>query len=379
MLAVLNYLLIFITLIYFITLFIFFIGLFFPNKKRQTKQYDVSVVIAARNEEKNIVNIISDLMNQTYPSHRYEVIIVDDHSNDRTLELGQQIAAGHSNIKILRIFDNDPEIISAKKNAIFQGIKRSRGEIILTTDADCRVQPQWIEIMVSYFTEDVGMVVGFSQLGKSGEKRRLFEQLQAIDFLALLSAAQGSLNVNYPLAATGQNFAYRREAFEQVGGFKEIGHRISGDDVLLLQLVHKKTNWKICFAPAKQAFNYSLPEKTFQKLINQRKRWASNGSYQLKLNMGFFLIVVNTFLMNVIPLIYLLAFLILSKNLIVVFGCLLIKFLIEFLIVFKGAVVYHRKDLIKYYPIWIILQIPYVVFVGLMGNIGRFVWKDRKG
>jgi cellulose synthase/poly-beta-1,6-N-acetylglucosamine synthase-like glycosyltransferase len=152
--------------------------------------------------------------------------------------------------------------------------------------------------MVSYFTDDVGMVVGFSQMGLKREKRSVFEQLQAIDFLALLSAAQGSLNFNYPLAATGQNLAYRKVAFQQVGGFDEIGHRLSGDDVLLLQLIFRKTNWKICFAPDKRAFNSTLPEKTFTGFINQRKRWASNGSYQFKLNKGFLLIVVNTFLIN---------------------------------------------------------------------------------
>jgi len=378
MLVILDYFLVITTSIYFITLFIFFIGLFFPNKKRQTKLYNVSVVIAARNEEKNISNILSDLINQTYPSEIFEVIVVDDHSTDRTAEIVSQIAADYSNIKIIKAQKDNTGRLVAKKNAIYQGIKNSSGEIILSTDADCRIQAGWIETMVSYFMEDVGMVVGFSQLGKKGEKRSLFEQLQAIDFLTLLSAAQGALNVHYPLASTGQNLAYRKEAFEQVGGFKEIGHRISGDDVLLLQLIYKKTNWKIRFAPSPKSFNYSLPEKTLRKFSNQRKRWASNGSYQFKLNKGFFLIVINTFLINLLLLIYLPVFLILSKNPAVALSCLFFKFLIEFLIILKGVQVYNRKDLIKYFPVWTALQIPYVVIVGLLGNIGKFVWKGRE-
>lgn len=374
----LNYLLIIISSIYFIVLFVFFIGLFFPNKKRQPSQHKVTVIIAARNEEKNIANILTDLINQTYPRYKYEVIIVDDHSTDRTVEVAQQIAADNSNIKILRVKDDSTGQLKAKKNAIYQGITSSSGEIILTTDADCRVEPEWIETMVSYFTEEVGMVVGFSQMGKRGVKRSLFEQLQAIDFLALLSAAQGSLNFNYPLAATGQNLAYRKEAFEQVGGFRDIGNRISGDDVLLLQLINKKTDWKIRFAPDQKTFNYTSPESTFKQFSNQRKRWASNGSYQFKLNKGFFIIVFNTFLINFLILTYLPILLILSKNLNIALSCLFFKFIIELLIILKGALVYARTDLIKCYPLWVILQIPYVVIVGLMGNIGKFVWKGRK-
>ena len=378
MLVMLDYFLVITTSIYFITLFIFFSGLFFRNKKHQTKLYNVSVVIAARNEEKNIPHVLSDLIKQTYPSEIFEVIVVDDHSTDRTAEIVSQIAANYSNIKIIKAQQDNTGRLVAKKNAIYQGIKNSNGEIILSTDADCRIQPWWIETMVSYFLEDVGMVVGFSQLGKKGEKRSLFEQLQAIDFLTLLSAAQGALNVHYPLASTGQNLAYRKEAFEQVGGFKEIGHRISGDDVLLLQLIYKRTNWKIRFAPSPKSFNYSLPEKTLQKFSNQRKRWASNGSYQFKLNKGFFLIVINTFLINLLLSIYLPFFLVLSKNPAVTLSCLFVKFLIEFLIILKGVQVYNRKDLIKYFPVWAVLQIPYVVIVGLLGNIGKFVWKGRE-
>ncbi len=266
----------------------------------------------------------------------------------------------------------------AKKNALNQGIQQSRGEIILSTDADCHVKPTWIEMMVSYFTDDVGMVVGFSQLGTKGKSYSLFEKLQAADFLSLMAAAQGSLNLGCPLAASGQNVGYRKAAFHAVGGFKKIKNRISGDDVLLLQLIRRCTNWKIKFAPLPNAFNWTEPEKTLKSFLNQRKRWASNGSYQVKLNLGFFLFILSTFLMNLIVIFGTPIYIFMFHSMGLPIGCVLIKFFIEFLLTLKGATVYQRRDLLKYFPIWMILQVPYVIFTGLMGSLGHFIWKDRK-
>ena len=366
------------TIIYCCVLLIFLLGLFFPNEMRQSEQFTVSVIIAARNEEDNISDILNDLALQTYPDDKFEVIVVNDNSNDNTSNIIQKFVDNYPFIKQVHAKLDDSGILTAKKNAIYQGIKQSNGELILTTDADCRVQKKWIETIVSYFIENVGMVVGFSQLGKKGEHYSIFEQLQAVDFLALLSGAQGSLNFNFPLAATGQNLAYRRKAFDQVDGFKKIGHRMSGDDVLLLQLINKKTNWKIRFAEDTQSFNYTFAEKSFKSFLNQRLRWASNGSYQFILNKVFFLIVLNTFLINLLLSLTIPAAFFFTLNLFSILSCVGFKLFFELLIVLKGAQVYGRKDLIKYFPIWAILQIPYIICAGFLGNIGKFVWKGRR-
>jgi len=336
------------------------------------------VVVAARNEETNIGNLLSELVDQTYPRSNYEVIIVNDDSEDRTGEIIDRFARKYRHVKHVAAVPDRETGLTAKKNALNQGIWQSRGEIILSTDADCHVAQTWIETIVSYFTDEVGMVVGFSQLGDREYPYTFFERLQAIDFLSLMSAAQGSINLGYPLAASGQNIAFRREAFEAVGGYEKIKHRISGDDVLLLQLIRKYTNWKIKFASSDRAFNWTRPEKTVRSFLNQRKRWASNGSYQIKQNIGFFLFIVCVFLVNLIMVaatpIYLLAY----HSITIPLVCLAAKLSIEFLIIFRGAVIYHRQDLLKYFPVWAVIQMPYVVFAGLVGSLGNFIWKDRK-
>jgi len=366
------------TILYSITSLIFLAGTFRINKKTQSFKTLVSVVIAARNEEHTIVNVLTDLIKQTYPHDYYEVIVVDDQSTDNTAKIVSDLARDNPFIRLLTSQEDENGLIKAKKNAIQQGIKASRGEIILSTDADCRVKSTWIETLVSYFTDDVGMVVGFSQIGRPGERQTFFEQLQAIDFLALLTAAQGSLNLNMPLAATGQNIAYRKCTFDEIGGFKEIGHRISGDDVLLLQLIHRNTKWNIRFAPHQDSFNYTYGEKSVLRFLSQRNRWASNGSYQLKLNKLFFLILLNTFMMNVLMLFSILFSLILPQQVPLILGSLLIKMMVEFAVILRGAAIYQRRDLIRYFPLWSLLEIPYIVLIGTTGNFGKFRWKGRK-
>ncbi len=373
-----NFLFGLITGIYFGILLFFLIGLFFPNKNQTSKNYRVSVIVAARNEEKNIGNLLSKLVNQIYPAELFEIIIVNDGSVDRTDEIVNRFAKEFDNVKHLHAIPNIETGLIAKKNALNQGIQQSTGEIILSTDADCHVKSTWIETMVSYFTDDVGMIVGFSQLGNVQNRYSLFEQLQAVDFLSLMAAAQGSLNFGCPLAASGQNIAYRKAAYDAIGGFEKIKNRISGDDVLLLQLIRKYTKWKIKFASSPKAFNWTEPENTLKSFLNQRKRWASNGSYQVKLNLGFFFFILSVFLMNLFMLFGTPIYILTCHSIKVPVFCLLTKILIEFLITFKGAILYHRLDLLKYFPVWTMLQIPYVIFTGLLGSLGHFIWKDRK-
>jgi cellulose synthase/poly-beta-1,6-N-acetylglucosamine synthase-like glycosyltransferase len=364
------------TSIYSIGLLCFFIGLFFPNKERHDKRYSVSVVIAVRDEEENIGLLLSDLVNQTYPNNLFEVIVVNDHSEDGTVRVVEEFVQKASNIRLIHATETEKRL-TPKKNALYQGIKRSRGEIVLTTDGDCRVLPTWVETMVSYFRPDGGMVVGFSQLGHAGGKRAIFQQLQAVDFLSLMAAAQGALNLGWPLAASGQNLAYRRSTFDEVGAFSRIGHRVSGDDVLLLQLIRKRTSWKIRFAASEQAFNVSQPENKLSDLLNQRKRWASNGSYQFILNKPFFLYVLATFLVNLCLLAAVPICCLTSAGVLIPLSCLMVKFIVEGLIIIKGCHVYHRFDLMKIFPLWFVFQIPYVIVVGIIGSLGGFAWKKR--
>ena len=364
------------TIIYVLVSLLFILGMFIKRSGSNKIKYTVSVIVAARNEEKNVSQLLVDLSHQTYPKDYYEVIIVNDGSNDKTEQIVTEFAQNHKNFYLVTITDI-PAGYSPKKFALQTAVRHSKGELILTTDADCRVKSTWIESMISFFTPSVGMVLGFSQLGRKRDKHSFFQRLQAFDFLQLMAAAAGSCSLGFPLAATGQNLAYRKSAFQQVGGYEQVAHRISGDDVLLLQLIRRSTKWRIVFAHSSHTFNSSQPQKTLKGLINQRTRWASNASYQVLFNKPFFMYLVLVFLLNFSFFIGVPIGLLTHIRSSSVFGCLLIKIAAEFVVAICAGYHFNRPDLLKYLPVWSLLHIPYVVISGLLGVFGKFNWKER--
>lgn len=337
----------------------------------------VTVIIAARNEEKNIGAILGDLVQQRYSSDLYEVIVANDHSTDGTAKVVGAVSRQHANVRLLNI-GNIPPHFSPKKWAIQTAIEKATGDIILATDADCRVGATWIETMLSFFEPDVGVVIGFSQFGAKGEKQNCVESFQAFDFVTLMGVAVGSTNLGLPMAASGQNLGYRKSIFQAIGGYERVAHRVSGDDVLLLQLFRKFTSTKIVFAAHPAAYAVSQPEPTVKDFINQRKRWASNGSIQLSLNFGFFLYLTQVLLFNAALLFGIPAAIITGQHLGTLLICLAARVLLEFTIALKSALYFQRTDLLKYFPLWFLVQIPYIVGVGLAGTFGKFRWKERE-
>ena len=336
----------------------------------------VSVVVAARNEEAFIGDCLASLVRQTCPADRYEVVVADDDSEDGTRDIVRAFAARHANVRLVTPGPEDAGL-RAKKRPMNAGIRESRGEILLTTDADCRVPPTWVASTVAHFAPDVGAVVGFSQVARS-RSGGWVERLQGIDFLALMSAAAGALGVGVPLAASGQNLAYRRSLFEAAGGFREIGRRASGDDVLLLQLMRRARQGRIVFNTDPGAFVETHRTESLTGLVRQRLRWASNGASQARLNPPFFLYISAVFLSNLLIPLTLIAGLIRDASVTVPFACGIVKTLAEFAVLLCGASAFRRFDLLRAFPLWAALQPFYIVFVGLFGSVGRFAWKGRR-
>jgi cellulose synthase/poly-beta-1,6-N-acetylglucosamine synthase-like glycosyltransferase len=336
----------------------------------------VSVVIAARNEETNIARCLDGLLRQTYPPECFEVLVVDDGSEDATRDIVGRIAERNARVRCLEVGDLAPEM-AAKKRPLSVGIREARGEIILTTDADCRVLPTWISQMVACFGPDVGAVIGFSQVKEYGQVSTLLERYQGFDFLALMSAASGAANLSYPLAATGQNLAYRKSLFESVGGFREIRNWPSGDDILLLQLMRRAGGKQIVFANHPATFVSTWRTESLRGYLQQRRRWASNARFQARLNRPFFAYIVDVFLVNTLV------------PLGVIFGspagvrmvalaCWAVKACSDFVLAWRGACKFRRQDLLRVFPLWELFQSPYILAMGILGTLSGFTWKGRR-
>lgn len=373
LLELLLFLFTFLTLLYTWKISFFLWGLFRVKPGSNRKKYSVTVIVPARNEEDNIARCLDSLAGQDYPRDKLEILIVDDNSIDGTAAVVQKFKKNFDNVFLISAGQFQSGL-SPKKRALQIGIEASTGEIIVTTDADCWAPPGWISQVVAQFEDQVGVVTGLV-LFEPRDEKTLFQKIQAIEFLGLTAAGIGSIGAGDPIIANGANFAFRRRAFQQVNGYDEEQHVISGDDDLLLQKIDRLTDWKVKSAIAPASFVYTRPVTTFFSFINQRIRWASKGFVYKKFSLVFFLVSVYLlylllFISVPITLPYLLSFPYPA-------AALLIKFIVDFLLILKGTALANRKDLRKYFLLAELFQIPYIIYVGFAGIMGQFSWKGR--
>jgi cellulose synthase/poly-beta-1,6-N-acetylglucosamine synthase-like glycosyltransferase len=330
----------------------------------------VTVLIAARNEEDRIHYTIKDILAQDYPKDLVEVIIVDDHSTDRTADIILSYAG--QGIKLLRLKEDKP-LNSYKKKAIAAAINLSSGDLMVATDADCRMGKQWLSSIVSYY-ESEGLVMISSPVTYF-EERSLFERMQTLEFSYLIGIGAAFIGNGRASTCNGANLAYRKDIFYAVGGFTGIDDLASGDDELLLQKVAEQYPGKIGFLKRSEAIVYTHAKHTLQEFLQQRRRWASKSTkYKDKKVVAM---AVGIWLFNLSLLInaglgfYDIYF---FKLFLVQF---LLKYIFEFIFLFPIASFFNRIKLMALLILIGPVHIVYFVYVGLMGNSRKYNWKGR--
>lgn len=357
-------------LIYSVKIFTFYLGLFKLRKGTNQKLFSVSIILAAKNEADNIGRCLDSLLALDYPAHKMEIIVVDDHSADATARLVQQYAKFDSRVKLIRLI-GETTVISSKKQALECGIENSSHDIIFTTDADCFAPPGWLRAMITYFEPQTGMVAGPVLYE---ETKSVFSRIQSLEFIGLITAGAGSIGLGRPIIANGANLAYRKAAFQQVNGFEGQRQLASGDDDLLMQKIARETNWNIAFAADRNTFIKTAPVDNLFDFLNQRSRWASKGAYYPTISLVLFLIATYFFYVLLLVMLPLTIFANQEAGYYIV--SIIMKFLVDFLVVSKGCEIFHKKYLLKYFLVAEILQVPYIVYAGLTGFMGKFKWKD---
>jgi len=332
----------------------------------------VSIIIAARNEEENIERTISAILNQNFPKDKLELIIVDDHSTDRTAEIIKSYA--DQGVKLLQL-DIGDALNSYKKYAITKAIEMSTGEIIVTTDADCRMGNNWLRTVVNYFEKNNSYMVS-SPVIYSEEKTK-FEELQTLEFLYLIGLGAAGIGNHSPTTCNGANLAYKKSLFFELGGFNGIDNLASGDDELFLHKVAEKYASKIGFCKSDDAVVYTDAKPDLPSFISQRKRWASKSTkYKDK---KVVVLGVSIWLFNLFLILSVLFFIFslpqFNGLLLVAFA---IKILVEFIFMIPIVHFAKRNSLLKYVPLLSIIHTVYIVYIGIAGNVGKYDWKGRK-
>lgn len=332
----------------------------------------VSVIIAARNEELNIRRTIESILNQNFPSELLELIIIDDHSDDNTSTIVKKYA--EQGVKLIQLNENG-RMNSYKKLAISRAIDCCKGEIVITTDADCRMGANWLATVIGTFEKEDAYLLSSPVL--YSEEKSFFERLQTLEFLYLIGLGAAGIGNRKPTTCNGANLAYRKDIFKQMGGFKGIDELASGDDELFLHKVAEKHPERIAFCKSEEAIVYTDAKPDLRSFISQRRRWASK-STKYK-NKGVIALGIAIWLFNVL----LLAGAILSvagiKTLAwVVLFALLLKMIVELVFIQPLTNFAKRTNLLWYLPILSLAHILYLAYIGILGNIGKYDWKGRQ-
>jgi cellulose synthase/poly-beta-1,6-N-acetylglucosamine synthase-like glycosyltransferase len=346
---------------------LFMISGLFKHAELDVRSYDilpnVSVVIAARNEEVHISNLISDLIAQEYPLDKLEVIIVNDRSTDMTLSILNEASDNYAFIKVISI-DEPSKEMTPKKNALSKGIESAVGEIIVLTDADCRVGRLWVSSMAYSVMNQNSITIGFSEI--NSESDSLFNRYQKIDFLSIVIANAGFSGWGFFWSGTGQNLAFYKSDFEKIGGFEKVKNRISGDDMYLVQSISKiKTG---CIQIDPNSFVKTSPMSSLHSFFDQRVRWSSNAKLNFYDEPLFFSFLLVTLSYNLLILI---SFLFGSSWV----GLISFKLMLDGITIFLGGKLFNRKMDIIAYCLWAILQPIYIPVIGIWGIRGKFNWK----
>ena len=326
----------------------------------------VSIVIAMRNEQTQIDNLLKSLQSQIYPRDKLEFILVDDHSTDNTCALLEKLDL--DNLQIL----NMPKDKFGKKHAISMAVCIASGDIILASDADCSFSPNWVQIMVNYFAnDDVKLVSGPVFFNK---QEGVFQSLQALEFASLIGSGAGAIGIKNAIFCNGANMAYRKEVFFDVNSFKK-DNAVSGDDVFLLHRVKSKYPNSIAFAKDKNAIVTTESAQTFNDFINQRKRWVAKSSdykdvasiYASYLvfftNVSFIFLFVMSFFDGFFFQIFA--------------GYYIVKFMVDLFLLYPTVKFFNRTDLIKWIFPFELFYSFYIILIVISSFTKKFEWKGR--
>jgi biofilm PGA synthesis N-glycosyltransferase PgaC len=329
----------------------------------------VSVIVAVRNEENNLEGLLSCLEAQDYPGDLFEVIFVDDHSTDHTWTIIKSFRSGRFSLRALQL----PPMVTSKKKAIAMGVGSADGELIITTDADCRMEPTWISTIVSFYASTHAKFIAAPVLMQSGKTfKGIF---QSLDFLILQGITAASVYKRFHTMCNGANLAYQKKVFDEVNGFEGIDNIPSGDDMLLMQKIYKMYPEKVFYLKSRDAIVTTIPERTWKDFFNQRIRWASKAvHYDDK---RIFWVLVLTYLVNICFLVLGVAAIWNIQWFIYLLLFLFAKIIIEFPFVYAVAVFFRQQHLMKYFPLLEPLHIIYIIIAGWLGRFGSYQWKSR--
>ena len=334
--------------------------------------HSFSIIIPFRSESRNLEALFSSLSLLEYPKDAFEIILVNDASEDDSEALCHQFIMRNPDLKVF-LLDSIRASASPKKDAIMTAISKSEFPYILTTDADCTVPAKWLQSLSACIAETGAELIAGPVVLK--KESGLLHSFQELDFLSLQAATIGAFGIEKPIMCNGANLCYRKAEFLAVEGFRGNDGIASGDDIFLLGKFvsnHKRT----AFLKNPDAIVTTLAQPDIGSLFSQRIRWAAKTSaYQDPFAK---LVGVSVFLMNCILVLELLLFAFGYDTKQILLISFLLKFNADFVLLYRAASFFGRERSLKTY-FWSSLLYPFFcTSVAIVSLFSGFNWKGRR-
>ncbi len=333
-----------------------------------TQCIPISIIIPIRNEENNIVSLLNSISKLNYPVQCFEILIIDDHSNDKSISIIKKyIEKTNISIKLISLENNE----SGKKKAILKGIQNASFDILITTDADCEHHPDWLMSMSSFYQKyKPDMVIGPVFFA---EKKGILYRMLFIEQLSLVASTAASALLNKPIMCSGANLLFSKTAYISSYNLLHFYHP-SGDDMFLLHSFKKNSN-KIMYNASPQAIVYTQPPISLTDFVQQRKRWVSKAKYYRDFSTIYVALLVTLANFSLIISLFMAACGFFSVGKFVILFA--VKTIVNYFLLKATAIHYYQNFSIIHFLMAQLLYPWYVVFFAIYGNFGNFKWKNR--
>lgn len=342
------------------------------QKPSNTYATKVSVIIPARNETANIANCIRSVLAQNYPQQLIEIIVVDDHSADNTVDIVTEFVLAYPNVQVLELAKGDTTN-AYKKKAIEKGIGMATGTLIVATDADCEHGKHWIESIVQAQNEADAQFIAAPVVFTT--ENNFLSVFQTLDFMTLQGITAASVFLNFHTMCNGANLAYTKQSFTDVNGFAGIDNIPTGDDMLLMHKIYSRYPTQVIYLKSKAAITSTPPAESWKGFFNQRIRWASKATHYD--DKRIFTALLLVYLFNVSFLVLLIASLFSTKFLLAFFILIGAKTLVELWFLIPVAKFFSKSGWLPWFPFLQPAHIGYTIIAGWLGKFGKYEWKGR--
>lgn len=332
-----------------------------------------SIIIPFRNEQDNLPLLLKSISALNYPYDKFEVILVNDASEDNFKKIIDNFSLKHKAID-LSIIDNQRKSNSPKKDAIETAIGYAKFNWIITTDADCIVPKHWLKVYNSFVIKNNPYFIAGPVLYKNITS--VLDHFQSLDLAAIIGSTIGGFGINKPFMCNGANLAYRKDIFKEVNGFSNHNHLATGDDIFLLESIYKNFPKKVFYLNSILTTTQTKTESSLSKLISQRIRWASKSPYynnHFSKIIGGIIFLGNLFFV----ILFILAFLFSIQSLLISV-LLFSKIIVDICLI--GLTLKWQQNLksLLYYPLLIPLQPFFYIFIGIASIFSnKYEWKGR--